>query len=87
MFNPTSKTWRYFDTERKMMFEKPEGWMPPENIGQDDCLRTSLSYMAYGFQEDKILREGVLSCFTKIPSFRPKDDNEKLIEKMNYEEL
>jgi len=64
MFNPNSNTYRFFDVNKKMMFEKPDSWMSPTSIGQDDaCLRTSMSYISYG---DKILKEGVLSCFRKI---------------------
>lgn len=65
MFSPDSKTvFRYFDSNLKMMFEKPEGWMSPDSIGKADaCLRTSMSYISYG---QKILKEGVLSCFRKV---------------------
>jgi hypothetical protein len=64
MFNTTSKTYRFFDINKKMMFQTPEGWENPKNIGEADaCHRTSMSYISYG---DKILKEGILSCFTKV---------------------
>ena len=63
MFNQDSNTYRFFDKKLKMMFEKPEPWQGTDIGKADACLRTSMSYMAYG---DEILKEGVLSCFTKI---------------------
>lgn len=62
MFSQDSDTYRFFKKDIKMMLEKPEGWQ--EGYGEADALfRTSISYMAYG---GPILKEGVLSCFTKI---------------------
>lgn len=65
MFSKDSKTYRFFTEHLKMMFEIPESWNSQEDIGQDDAvLRTALSYIAY---KEPILKEGVVSCFTKIP--------------------
>jgi len=62
MFNQNSDTFRFFKKDIKMMLEKPESWQ--QGYGEPDALfRTSLSYIAYG---DPILKQGVVSCFTKI---------------------
>lgn len=63
MFSQTADTYRYFDSSVKMMFEKPESWSNPDDIGKADALcRTARAYIAY---KDPILKEGVLSCFKK----------------------
>lgn len=65
MLNKTLQTiYRYFDPLKKQMFEKPEPWQDPNDIGYADALyRTSLAYIAYGDQD---LRTGVLRCFTSV---------------------
>lgn len=61
MFAKDTDTYRYFDSEIKMMLEKPEPWDNSSKRGEPDALiRTARAYLAYG---DPILKEGILSCY------------------------
>ena len=63
MFNPIKYTWRFFDTDKKMMLEQPLGWEPQDSFKEGDALwRTGLSYIAY---KKPVLKEGILSCYRK----------------------
>ena len=63
MFKPDIDTYRFFKSDSKMMFEKPEAWGDPTDMGQADALyRTARAYVAY---KETILKEGILSCFKK----------------------
>ena len=68
MFNLTADTQTFVDIEKKMVLRKPESWDDPNNFGEGDALhRTGTAYIAYG---EEILKEGVLSCFTRVDENR-----------------
>jgi len=64
MFSPSKYTWRFFDSEKKMMLEQPLGWENQNSNHEGDALwRTGLSYIAY---KEQVLKEGILGCYRKF---------------------